>query len=666
MRRVFVTAGLSALLAFGCDAGDGEASGSEPTPTPDAGRPADQGVDTTPLRVRLTNALPMNAPRARLQLLVEGVDVDFHRVDPVPPFDVWPVDVEVEPVPPGTYRLVVFQDRNGDEVFDGCPFPPDPGHTAAADEFDNVHGVYEGPVGGDDAIGVVVERHICGPGEAATGLRGRVVPPEGGELDGVAIHLMLTPLADRRLAPDDEDEMHGAPMPLQVPLLPRGLTEAVDFEVGELVPGEYQLVLYADEDEDGKPTLCGPGLGGGDRHVATIQRFEIVAGERRALPTELLLAQPEGCPDALTGVHGTLRLDVALVGQHAEDPALTEPLGLLAGPVRLALFDETDQAVESVEILPGLDGKAHGFTVSGLPAGVWRLAVWLDRDDDGQFAPCGGLPAGLDTVYVQLDDVEVRDGELVDAGEVVLSQGECDPGVVSGVRGRLSAPSEEGSVGSGRPVRLELYPVAEGAERRSLLLFENHHALPADEAPFVSIDVPPGAYQGRIYLDTDRDGDFTSCLDAPFGDRATTEIFHVDVVEGGLIDLGSHAPVLLGCDVPDTGLLPEVVGDALVDDEHAVGPLRLWIEEAGGWAEDRQLRRRFEPDGDAVATPRISLAPGSYRVVAYVDVDDDAHYTACGEHEGAPADGYAASVEIVLDEQGREARPELLLARVCR
>ena len=662
MRRVPVTIFVSALLTFGCEGAGDDGAPGDTRPTPDAGRTADAGGASSPLRVRLS-ALALDAPPARLQLLIVGVDVDFHRLDPLPPVAAWPAEVEVAAVPAGTYQLVVFQDRNRDDFFDDCPFPPNPGHTAAADAFDNVHGVYEGPVGGGEPIDIVVERHICGPGDVATGLRGRVVPPEGTDLDGVAIHLMLTPVAQRRTGGDDVDEIHGAPMPLQVPLLPRGLTAAVDFELGELVPGDYRLMLYADEDEDGKPTLCGPGVGGGDRHVATIAHFEVVAGERRALPEALRLAQPDGCPEALTGVRGTLRLDVALVAELAEDPSLTEPLELLAGPVRLALFNATDQAVESVEILPGLDTKAHDFTVSGLPAGVWRLAVWLDRDDDGQFAPCGGLPAGLDTVYLQLDQVEVRDGELVDAGELVLSQGGCEPGAVSGLRGRLRVPSEAGSVGSGRPVRLELYPVAHGAERRSLRLFENHRALPPGEAQFVAIDVPPGEYRARIYLDTDRDGDFTSCLNAPFGDRATTEVFSVEVTEG-LVDLGAQAPELLGCEVPDTGLLPEVVGDAVDDD--AVGPLRLWIEEAGGWVEDRQLRRRFDPDGEAVATPRISLAPGSYHVVAYIDVDDDGRYTACGAADDASADRYAASVEIVLDERGREARPELLLARVCR
>jgi hypothetical protein len=299
--------------------------------------------------------------------------------------------------------------------------------------------------------------------------------------------------------------------------------------------------------------------------------------------------------------------------------------------------------------------------VSGLPEGEWRLAVWLDRDDDDQFGPCGGLRAGLDTVYVQVD-VEVSEGALTDLGELTLIEGECEPGEVTGVRGSLRAPRSPGSVGSGRPIRLELYPVAEGAERRSLLLFENHRSVDPQGMPFVAIDVPPGTYRGQIYLDTDRDGDFTSCLDAPFADRASTEIFPVEVGDDGLTDLGDFEPQLLDCEVPDTAVTPTVLGHAL-EGIDAAGPLRLWIVEAGGWQQDRQLDRRFDPEGVAMAPARISLAPGAYHIVAYLDLDDDAQYGTC---EDAGADVFSAEVEIVLDDHAPEANPELQLDRTCR
>lgn len=659
MRRGIVTILVWALAACGCDGDNGAGAGGDPPPMPDVGVSSDQGVELEPLQLTLTSALPTGHPDVSLRVLVEGLDNPLRRVHLLPPIEAWPAEVELDGVAPGEYRVVAFHDRGGDDVFDGCPFPHEPGHTTGADAFDNVHGVYEGPVD-EAAIEVRVERHICGPGDLATGLRGRVVPPEGAHLEGVAIHLLLTPLS-RRMATDEPEPMRS---PLQVPLLPQGLTDAVDFELGQLVPGDYALTLFADEDGDGKPTPCGPGIGGGDRHLATVMRFEVVAGERRPLEADLRLETPEGCPDTLTGVRGELRLDNVLVAAMADDPSLTEPLGVLAGPVRLALFDAADATVATMELLPGLDAKARAFTVSGLPPGEWRIALWLDRDDDGQFGPCGGLPAGLDTVYVQ-SDVEIRDGALSDLDELVLAEGECEPGLITGLRGRVRAPTEGGSVGSGRPVRLELYPVADGAERRSVLLFENHGALPDEPASFVAVDVPPGEYRGRVYVDTDRDGDFTSCADAPFADRATTEVFTVQVGVDGLTDVGALDPVLLGCEVPDAAVTPRILGDALAELD-AVGPLRLWIEEAGGWHQDRQLDRRFDAQSAAMAPPRISLAPGDYRLVAYLDLDDDARYGACGDEHGTGADVFSAAVEIILDEQAPEATPELQLDDACR
>ncbi len=652
LQRALIIATASALCALGCDGDGGASSNDAPPQIGDAAPVADVGPVAVPIHLRITSGLPTGYPRVRLRLLIEGQDVEHRRVVTIPPYEGWPLELVADPVPPGRYRLVVFQDRDADESFDACPYPPDPGHVADADTFDNVYGVYEGPVG-VDVVTVRVERHICGPGEPATGLRGRVLPPTDVDLAGVPVHLMLTPHTQGGGAESDLRDAQN------LPLLPGGLSGPVDFELGELVPGVYTLLLYADGDRNGAPTLCGPGVGGGDGYLATVSEFEIVAGERRPLDAPLQLTRPEGCPEVLTGLRGELRLDVALVAALAEDPTLADSLGLLGGALRLGLFDADGMAVESIELSGGLGAKPHAFTATGLPPGEWRLAVWLDRDEDGQLGPCGGLPAGLDTVYVQRD-VEVREGQIVDLEEIVLAEGECEPGIVSGVRGTVSVPVEADSVGSGRPVRLELYPVADGAERRSLLLFENHRALPTAEVHFVAIDVPPGLYQGRIYLDTDRDGDFTSCLDAPFADRATTEAFEVEVGPDSIVDLGPQAPTLLGCEVPTTTVEIAVRGEG-VDVASAAWPLRVSVEEAGGWTEDRPLQRLLDP---ALAPQVISLAPGAYRLVAYLDAGDDERYTPCGDAAGVP-DVFAAVVAVVLDEASREVRPEFSLERLC-
>ncbi len=238
---------------------------------------------------------------------------------------------------------------------------------------------------------------------------------------------------------------------------------------------------------------------------------------------------------------------------------------------------------------------------------------------------------------------------------------------MSGLRGLLAFEGEEmGPVASGRPIRLSLTPTGEG-ERLGFNLLDNHRRPPegARQPQFiVSSDISPGTYQARIFLDTDRDGHFTPCADDAFGDRASAEPFMIDVLEGELLDVGERRLEFFGCPVPEVAVVAEVeLAEHVQWSGLDAGPLRLLIEEAGGWSEDRLLGRRFDGEAEPQAAQRIALAPGVFRLTAYIDADEDERLATCDEE--AVLETLAAVVEVRLDAEQPEARPQLSLEPYC-
>lgn len=548
----------------------------------------------------------------------------------------------------GDYRVTVYYDRAGDGALDDCPFPPSPADTADPDRYDNLQGAVRVRVEDGGEATVALERRICGPGERNTGITGAVRAPAGVTLDDQPVLLLLDPVVPEQVAADAGVVF--APARVIVPLFPAGFAAVGHFEIGELVPGTYRMTFFADGDRDGQPTPCGAGVGGGDRYAVTVPApITVVAGQRVALPVDPVLVADPGCADALTGVRFSVEL---------ADGSVPE------GPLRMALSSE--EGGEPIVMTRLADGWAgpRAFTVSGLPAGYWRLLVWLDRDDDGAFLPCGGIAAGLDRVYA-IGEVRIRDGEITTVGEPLqLVATGCDEVEMTQLTGVLWLPAEEGPVGSGRPVRLELLPVDDTGERRSILLFDNHRQVPAAPAPFArGVVAPTGRYVVRIYLDSDGDGGLTPCTEDPYGDRAAAPEFVVVLGDEPVVDLGERSLPDLGCEVPPASLRPRIrVAPGLVEQVLGDVPLRVRIEEWGGWTSDRPLTRPDALTDAGFEAPAIRLAPGQFSVTVYFDSDHDEAFSGCRDRETDPL---FARVDLALTAETPSQSPLLTLDLGC-
>jgi hypothetical protein len=444
---------------------------------------------------------------------------------------------------------------------------------------------------------------------------------------------------------------------LRITVSRTALNAPLSFSIGELAPGAYTLVAFADADGDATPTPCVmDGVGGGDRFVSLPRNVTISAGQRIALGTPLVLS-PAVCPERLTGLTGT----VTLTPDLPADPDFDGPLGPLSGPLRLAWFPSINaEAVAQATVLAAIDDRPlpHAFTVSGVPDGIWRMVAWIDRDRDGSFTPCGGL-TGIDATWVQVEDVRVVDGEIRALEPLVLERNPCNDTAETGLTGTLAVDIEPGAVGSGRPVRAELTPLQDLASR-SLQLAENHTRLPA-ERRFIASGVPAGRYDVIIYLDTDRDGRLTSCREDPYADRAIARREAVTIESGRITALGEVQVQSEGCEVPRAEISPQFNFSERIP-EGIVADLRVLIEERGGFSSERRLRRRIDPQIGTLFTESIDLAPGEYRLTAWLDTEANATFDDCTAER---PDQVVARLDLTLDENAAVRSPIFTMDLAC-
>jgi len=594
--------------------------------------------------------------RGPLRLLMEEENtdqtIDRWLADEV---EEWPFVIELDALPPGPIRLTVYRDRDGDEGYDPCPFPPDPKDPEIADTIDNLSGSVMVRSAAQREVDIHLRRHICGPGDPGTGVSGQLTFPPLADIDeGVSVIAELIPL-------DAEDGLKGdGPMGLRVPLFPNGIGDTEDpvgFSIGELLPGRYRLVVFTDDDGDGKPSPCGPNLGGGDRLLSVVDIVEIARGELTMLPEAIALMAKE-CPRIETGVTGLLDID-ELYAEMAADPQMDAPGSALRGPV-IATVMRVDGGQEEVSsiIMESIWDRPlpHMFTLTGLSPGVWQLRIFLDRDEDGRYTPCEGLGAGLDAVHVLVQEIEITAGELEDVGALTLGVERCADEMPTGVSGRLRLEREEGAIGSGRPVRLELYPDGERNEHVSVQLLDNHWSAEG-EAAFSHI-VAPGRYRAQVYIDTNRDGEFTHCQNAPFGDRAVSMTVPLNVLPGQLVDLGELSVDTIDCPTPHTEVRPILAlpprGPSL-----AIDGLEIQLTEEGGWTQGMSVG--LESAIGRVPLPPFDLAPGQYRMLATLINVRSMPPMRC--EQDAPM--LTTSVAFHIDEMSPVIEPELRVSLPC-
>jgi len=631
-----------ALAHFGCDA---PVEHDRPLPVPDA---AVTPADAPPLRLELIDSTSglLGAPEGPFRLLAEE-SRGQGRIEAIVAerVDDWPHRVELDALPPGTWRLTVYADRDGNARFDGCPFPPEPSHAERADDMDNIVGVVDVQSGRDAVVQVPVARRICGPGDLETGVEGTLMRPDAAELDGVAVRAVLVPDVEPA-ARQARDEDAPRPQSLRFAVFPDGAPAGeAAFQIGELIPGRYRLQLFADHDGDGNSSPCaGDRPGGGDRFVAEVGGIEIVAGERTVLERPITL-EPAPCPDPLTGVTGAVVLPADMAGA---DGALRIEVTPVEG-------GEPAAATALVETLRGRT-QPHPFTVSGLPPGTWRVRLFLDRDGDRRFSPCTGMPstAGFDHISVTLDDVVIAPGALLPLGDIVLSDAACAPS--AGIAGHADVEVEPGSLSSGRPVRMHLEPL-DGGEPLALRLYADHVDRDATEGRF-GRRIPTGRYRARAYVDTDRNGELSPCDADPYGDRGQSVPFDVDVGPEETVELPPIEVTALDCPAPDAALAPQLVLDGLGSLGERPERVLVHVREDGGWSTVREiLLDPLDPlDVDELTVERIEVAPGEYTITAFVDGDDDGVLDAC---DAAHPDPYQAAVSLRLDDSHTLGRPSL-------
>ncbi len=559
---------------------------------------------------------------------------------------------------PGYYRFTAFLDRNDDATFNSCPYPHSAENTENSDSYDNISGFIEAFAAPGSTLSIKLSRHICGPGDLATGLRGNIEFPGLLQSAPTPIVLLLEPTNE--LAEDSVT----SPTTLRIPLISKG-SEDLSFDIGELIPGNYNLIFFADADADLSPNICSEPLGGADRFLAKLQSVEIIEGMRRDLGT--IVFKEFECPENLTGFSASLSLGELSQLEQTEE-TLSDPVFLQLTPI------DRINTPNLRQIFTSLNHRAltQPFTVTGLTAGEYKLQIWLDHDRDMQFLTCDTEPSGLDRVYVERS-ISIEDGQILDLGALELQQLSCDTNTVI-IQGSANFTNESGMLGlsSGRPMRLKLTPYNSGATPRDWLIFENtaeieniasggaaaNRPFKSENATFARTgELVPGSYYARFYIDSDNNGRFNACNEQGFGDRALSELFEITVESNQTINFGNFNLNSLECALPNSAFAINLGANENIP---LPADLRAYLVETGGWSYDLPLEHQLQSLSEPLLSSSWPLAPGRYNVTVYLDADQNGEFECESE-----ADTWSAQANFILDAANPFATLDLNLS-VCQ
>jgi len=634
--RMIIICLLSLLPYWGCDRPDTSFS-PPPNLSNRTTMDASQAVSYV-LEVELNEPNLRNESTGPYQIEIRERETDtLVRTIRIPFNSQWPLNVEMGPGWSGRYAIRAYLDRQGDGVFDDCPFPPSQIDTERADFFDNVQGHTQASFPSKNMPSLVMERRICGPGQSDTGIRGRI---EG-------------------LTPDEPAELK-----LKATELNSGLTlrmtvnEYLDvdsgeirFQLAELPPGNYDLVFFLDNDNDNSPTPCSVRYGGADRAVVEQTNIAILANSITELTEAVTLIRGD-CPEQLTGLTSTVELsaNLNLMGLDGDRAAK-----LLHGRLWIRLMPTSgDRDMINVPVLDGLLGRPEPFefTVTGVEPGLWQMTAYLDRDEDRVFSPCNAVNAGLDTISGRLESVRIRDNELVVTEPTPLELLDCEQVGLSAIRGQVNTLSESGAIGSGRPLILEIESQDGDQNKQSITLFEDHNQLNQRGATFVK-RLEPGVYTARIFVDTTRDSTYNGCDAEIYGDRYVGPDISFEVLTDSVTELGGFE---LAPQIECSQALRLVDLEIIAPTELStpINQLSLDIEEAGSWSTTLNIDA-WETITGVWHLPSQELPPGQYTFTVYSDDDANGQFTPCPE---GGLDRYSAtfSVEIPVDRAPPTAR----------
>jgi len=563
--------------------------------------------------------------------------------------DQWPHDIQVPLDLSGRYQVTAYLDANNDGTLNDCPFPPAILDTEAADDFDNIQGeaTFSFPIQRQPKI--TLHRHICGPGQIETGLQGRM---EGlSDIESVSIKALIEKVPE----PQVTDEL-----PLRVSLLPYPMEDPTTFgfSIGELLPGNYSITIFMDNDEDNSPTPCSSRGGGADRGLASASNVVVQDGQRVIIEEPFVFTDLE-CPDELTGFTGEIRLGPTVNPLTASANALTNEVN---GELWIQLVrSDGSETPTQLKILPTIKGRPNPlrYTVTGLEPGLWNITAFLDRDDSNDFSPCNVVSGGLDVITGRLESIRVREKAITDVDTVDLNALECGDESLSGIRGEITVERESGPLGSGRPILMRIYGEEEQIQQ-TLFLFENHSRVSGNFDRFVQ-KLSPGSYTADIFVDTNSNGVYEPCTEDIYGDRYRSERIPIELTAGSLLDLGRiDLSPRNECSSAEQNINLALTIDPEVVPERP-NALNIWVRESGGWGMTSSIESWTEMENEWIVQYG-RLPPGRYTFSVYSDDDGNGSLTTCNVEN---PDRYFAEFELSLRADSPFITPVVPLEAQC-
>ena len=275
-----------------------------------------------------------------------------------------PINYTITGVPPGSWRVVAYIDRDEDRFFSPCNTVSG-GLDLYTGYLESVR-VQQGEITTADEL--LLKELDCDDAELS-GIRGEVavVQEQGAISSGRRLYLDIRNTNASNAAPS-------------LAIFERHTDHTLGSSpfLKQLEPGRYTGQFFVDTDSDSVMNAC-TNETYGDRYISQEIAFEVTPLQITDLGS-FVISPTSGCFEALQTINATLNVD------NVDRLSVSE------------LLVEVSEAGGWTEVKAvDIDTATEAFSLGGYPPGDYRLTVFSDANQTGRFEPCDGLSG--DVIY---------------------------------------------------------------------------------------------------------------------------------------------------------------------------------------------------------------------------------------------------------------------------
>ncbi len=492
-------------------------------------------------------------------------------------------------------KMSAYLDLNQTGSVEPCGFPARSGQIITDDSIDLWSGTLNLEYQQDMVIDFPITRNTCGPGSKDTAWVGFADIAQVSAMTDATLYL--------ELISNHSEEVTPFRTLISVPTQGRNEDDLVEIRLENLLPGQHQVRLFEDTDQNLEFSPCERNqISGGDRIFSLPIQFELSAAQEIQSGV-MLIPTDSGCEQNTTTIMGMVDLEAM------ENKTVRQT----SGRIILTVTEiESGTRLYSRELFRNSANLAP-FNLTNLPSVPIEVHVFIDRDHDDLLTSCALDDRGQDLFSSRSISLFLEPNENRNLGVLRLEEHDCPTDRLSNFEALLEIEPPGSRKESPRPIYGVLTNQMTGEQIYQQIADDHTNLTNGRE---LSTALPPGEYSFYAFVDSEADGVFSHCEFDAFGDRAVSELLRFSLSDYELFNAQSLEIQRLGCDFPTVQFNLNVNVENLPPSLTQIN-LVIDLIERGGLSES--VIFDIPPVSPPWAFTINNLVPGTYDLTVYLD-----------------------------------------------